>query len=854
MTLPSGTQLGSYVVLSSLGSGGMGEVYKARDPRLNRLVAIKVLPESLRGDAATLARFQREACILAGFNHPHIVALHDVGLTDPTPFVVTELLEGETLAECLKRGPLPLPRALGFAHQIALGLVAAHARGIVHRDLKPSNVFLGKGDALKLLDFGLAKELRFELQEEASQGAQSPVGTQRGTLLGTVGYMSPEQVRGEPADARSDLFALGVLLLEMLTGRQAFTGHSAVEVLHAILSEDPLKDREVPMSVRPVLARLLAQDPEQRFQTAQDLVFCLQQAGLPAEPTRTEKAKRRPWLWAGLAVALVGLGAAAQAWLGRTPDVTYRQVTPGPATITGARFLDEQRAVFSQYDPASGEQVFVTDLSRTEAPRSLGISGAKVLSVSPRGEIAVLLRENPFQVAGSLAIIPAAGGAPRSHAEKIRWAAWGPEGTDLILCRTENTNVGPQVLEYQGRTLFKVGQHEAEFGNPTLSQDRRHLAIPYVEYKRGMEQQMLLIDVVKGNHKVMPIPQELLPQLNDDAYAWGPKGLWMLGTASGTGTSTTMHRLGSGTSWVPLPIPLPGVQRLHDISPQGRLLVSQGTESVATRWQDLRRQVTRTIPDRSGGLSMDGKYLMARPWEREGWMREVWTPEAALPVRLEGMMPLDLEAGTLLTVRPKGDGEEILLQPLGPGTPRPIPGRWRAISVNRLPTGHGVLLAAERVDTHQQGTWRVDLDTMALTLLHGERLKGPISPDGRWSFRVGPFGPKGQQARALVAVASGELHPKRVILPEGLRPVVWKQDGSGFWVAPLSQRYAPYPLTVDFWKLGDDKPRPSQVLPAPQVGPCVNQRVSLSADGQQLADSYVAIRPGHLFVVDGAKR
>ncbi|MGB7927723.1 MAG: serine/threonine-protein kinase, partial [Terriglobales bacterium] len=260
MALTSGTKLGPYEIVSPLGAGGMGEVYRARDTRLGRDVAIKVLPEALANDADRLRRFEQEARTIAALNHPNILGIHDIGAHDGAPFLVSELLEGQTLRERLVSGPLPVRRAVEYALGIAQGLAAAHEKGIVHRDLKPENVFVTRDGRIKVLDFGLAKLVRPEENHEAAVTLTSPA-TLPGVVMGTVGYMSPEQVRGEPIDPRSDIFSFGAVLYEMLTGKRAFKRETSAETMTAILREEPqaLNDTgwQGPLELQRILARCL---------------------------------------------------------------------------------------------------------------------------------------------------------------------------------------------------------------------------------------------------------------------------------------------------------------------------------------------------------------------------------------------------------------------------------------------------------------------------------------------------------------------------------------------------------------------------------------------------------------------
>src|SRR5215468_8106992 len=281
MPFVAGTQLGPYEIVAPLGAGGMGEVYRARDSRLARDVAVKTVSGALRGNPDRLARFEQEARAAARLNHPNILAVHDIGNHEGMPFVVSELLEGETLADLLRHGgPIPTRKVLEYAVQIAGGLAAAHDKGIVHRDLKPDNLFLTRDGRIKILDFGLAK-LRPTLDADDAHGkAGTATVTGPSAILGTVGYMSPEQVRHAPADHRSDIFSLGCILYEMLAGERAFRGETEADTMAAILGADPptLRDRagSIPAAYERLVRRCLEKRPEDRFQSTRDLAFALE--------------------------------------------------------------------------------------------------------------------------------------------------------------------------------------------------------------------------------------------------------------------------------------------------------------------------------------------------------------------------------------------------------------------------------------------------------------------------------------------------------------------------------------------------------------------------------------------------
>src|SRR5262252_6573536 len=296
MTVEAGSKLGPYEILAPIGAGGMGEVYRAKDPRLGREVAIKVLPQTFSQDADRLHRFEQEARAAGILNHPNITAVHDIGSANGSPYIVTELLEGETLRNRLLAGAVPVRKAIDYAVQIAKGLAAAHEKGIVHRDLKPENLFLTRDGRVKILDFGLAK-LKPESAESGQTDMQTMSGTQPGVVLGTMGYMAPEQVRGRPADRRSDLFSFGAILYEMLAGQKAFRADTAADTITAILTKEPPDLSQTNKDIHPGLDRIvrhcLEKNPEERFESARDVAFDLEALSVVSTPTTAVSAERR---------------------------------------------------------------------------------------------------------------------------------------------------------------------------------------------------------------------------------------------------------------------------------------------------------------------------------------------------------------------------------------------------------------------------------------------------------------------------------------------------------------------------------------------------------------------------------
>ncbi|HEX9149621.1 MAG TPA: serine/threonine-protein kinase, partial [Thermoanaerobaculia bacterium] len=354
MTLSAGSRLGPYEIVAPLGAGGMGEVYRARDTKLDRDVAIKVLPEKLAEDAAALARFEREAKAVAALSHPNILGIYDLGRDDGVAFAAMELLRGETLRERLEEGALPQRKALEFGLQIAHGLAAAHEKGIVHRDLKPENIFVTVDGRVKILDFGLAKVGTAQPEETKSP---TVAATEPGTVMGTVGYMSPEQVRGKPADHRTDIFSFGAVLYEMLCGERAFRADSAAETMAAIAQKDPPLLTESPggrfaPSVERILRHCLEKRPEERFDTAHDLAFALETAmGGSSSATQVAPAivARKPWLRQAVGalalLAALGAGLVLAGRLRAPTKPTFRQITYHRGFIQSARFAPDGQTV-----------------------------------------------------------------------------------------------------------------------------------------------------------------------------------------------------------------------------------------------------------------------------------------------------------------------------------------------------------------------------------------------------------------------------------------------------------------------------------------------------------------------------
>jgi hypothetical protein len=488
MTLSAGARLGPYEVIASLGAGGMGEVYRARDTRLSREVALKVLPADVSEDRNRLKRFEREALAASALNHPNIVTIYDIGSSDSISYIAMERVEGSTLRELLVAGPLSIKKLLQISTQVADGLAKAHEAGIVHRDLKPENVMVTKDGLVKILDFGLAKLTGSAAGSGSGEGS-TQTGTSPGMAVGTVGYMSPEQASGEAVDFRSDQFSFGSILYEMATGKRAFHKKTGVDTLAAVLNEEPEPISQInpaaPAPLRWIVERCHAKEPADRYLSTRDLAREL--ASLRDHLSETSsgaivaveaaRPRRRRGVLGLLAVGLVAaLGGTY--WLGRrverahTSSPSYQQLTFAGAGISSARFAPDGRTVvYSVQREGRPAELFSVRLDSPET-RSLGLPPAHILSISLSGQMALLL-QSPFALSawtphrdfslrdrfmghyGTLAEVPLGGGAPRELLEDVGFADWAPNGQDLAIVHRVGGRA--RVESPIGKTIYEGG-------------------------------------------------------------------------------------------------------------------------------------------------------------------------------------------------------------------------------------------------------------------------------------------------------------------------------------------------------------------------------------------------------------
>ena len=837
MTLPAGSRLGPYEVLSPIGAGGMGEVYRAKDPRLGRDVAIKVLPASFSSDPDRLKRFEQEARAAGVLNHPNVTIVYDIGTHEGAPYVVQELLEGETLRAELASGRFPPRKAIDYGIQIARGLAAAHEKGIVHRDLKPENLFVTNDGRVKILDFGLAKLTQVE---GAGNMTNIPTATEPGVVMGTLGYMSPEQIKAKPADERSDIFALGAILYEMLSGSRAFRGDSAGETMAAILKEDPPDLSSTNENISPGLERIvrhcLEKNPERRFQSASDIAFNLESISAPsmtsgprdAAPERRRGRALAGRLAAGLALLAAGLLAGAALAGGRAhAPLVFQPLTFRRGFVSAARFApDGQTIVYSAAWDGAPSRIFTTRPEGREAT-ALPLPPAKLLAVSSGGELAILLDPtvdyNLYNERGTLAVVPLSGGSPREVIRDVKWADWDPEGKNLAVVRVEGAR---ERLEYPlGRLRY---ESPAWIASPRISP--RGGRIFFFEGVPFNGHSLTVID--SAGHKSV-----LSPGLTDWwASVWSPDGkeVWL----------PEFRDPRRGDSPISA-IDLSGRRRvlerglftadLNDISLAGRALVTvfqqpEWTFGLVADQKAESRLVSRTDL-RMVDLSRDGRLLALRGDSSDH--QRVWIS------RTDGSPPVILGEG--VTHGFSGDGAWVLASqqgklqalPTSAGSPKPVSeGFFEAIRwASWFRDGRRILVWGQTKDG-KSGIFVLDGEGQAPQRVAPEGYEiaaggNAVSPDG---LLVAAKSPEG---RLMLCPVSGGTPLPIPGLTGHYASAQWSEDSKSVYVFRLGQA----PAAVEKVDIDSGRATVWKNLTPPDVAGMAVRAVAMTPDAKYYAYS-----------------
>jgi Tol biopolymer transport system component len=744
MALTSGTKLGPYEIQSLVGAGGMGEVYRARDTRLEREVAIKILPQALAHDQDRLRRFEQEARAVAALNHPNLLTVFDVGTASvacapapgqpaapsaaqaASPFIVSELLEGATLRERLAAaaGALPQRKALDYAIQIARGLAAAHERGIVHRDLKPDNIFITNDGRAKILDFGLAKLTE---AAPANPDVTRDLHTEAGVVLGTVGYMSPEQVRGKPLDPRSDIFSFGAVLYEMLGGRRAFQGDSSADLMSAILNQDPPELSASNRDISPVLDHIvhhcMEKDSQQRFQSAGDIAFQLNElSGIRtsaanqaiADEPHAAKTFRPSWTLLAAAAAVLALLLIATWILARSTahpaPPTFQQLTFQQGYVDSARFLpDGQSFVSASRWGSDSVMGLYTGRTDTQGLRSLGIVVSSIASVSPSGELLVLENLNSigpgYVRAGTLARLSLGGGAPRPVLDSVQYADWAPDGKDFAIVRFVPDRHAYR-LEYPvDHVLYETN---GWISDPRFSRDGKRIA--FLDHPMFGDDAGAVAVVDMQGHR-----EQLSESFGStQGLAWSPDGseVWFSAVSNGVFRSLFATTLRGHQRSL---LSAPGNIDIQDALSDGRVLVADqnGRRILMVFTADFPQGRDFTWMDWAYGtrFSPDGKQIIfGDQHSGDGYGSFLRDLDGSAAVRLGDGDPQDISSdGKWVISRLVGAPSQLALLPTGTGTPRQLTHSDIAHSFARFLPDNRIFLVGNQPN-HPIRTYLLDLD------------------------------------------------------------------------------------------------------------------------------------------------